>query len=122
HRGLREGGVFAFDAHAPKQLQRYADEQPFTLDERDVAYIWTSELDARRMEIEHHLTIFAREGNEPGSRFIRFEEVHQQRAYSAAWLRGALQRAGFSRIELYADFAWEPASEEAERLFFVAVK
>jgi SAM-dependent methyltransferase len=120
--GLRTGGVFVFDVHAPKQLQRYADEQPFTLDERDVAYIWTSELDGRRMEIEHHLTIFAREGNERDARFIRFEEVHQQRAYSAAWLRGALQRAGFTRIELYADFAWEPATNESERLFFLAVK
>src|SRR5690606_20887114 len=42
-RGLKEGGVFLFDVHAPRQLERYAEEQPFTLDERDVAYIWTSE-------------------------------------------------------------------------------
>lgn len=122
YNGLKPGGTFLFDVHAPKQLERYAEQQPFTLDERDVAYIWTSELDSRRMEIEHHLTIFAREGAERESRYIRFEEVHQQRAYEPAWIRGALQRAGFGRIVEAADFNWQPANGNSERLFFVAIK
>jgi SAM-dependent methyltransferase len=121
-RGLKEGGVFLFDVHAPMQLKRYDAEQPFILDERDVAYIWTCDFEADRCEIEHHLTIFSREGQERDARFMRFEEVHVQRAYEPAWIRGALTRAGFSKIELFADFTFEPAGEHAERLFFAAVK
>ncbi|MBD2844489.1 class I SAM-dependent methyltransferase [Paenibacillus sp. IB182496] len=116
-RGLKPGGLFLFDAHAPSQLRRYAEEQPFVLDERDVAYIWTSELDSRRMEIEHRLTIFARES---GERFIRFEEVHVQRAYEAQWLVGALRRAGFSDARCFADFELSAPDADAQRLFFVA--
>ncbi|PZD93975.1 SAM-dependent methyltransferase [Paenibacillus sambharensis] len=119
---LKDGGVFLFDVHTPLTLQRYADEQPFTLDERDVAYIWTSELEQKRLEIEHHLTIFAREGSARDARYIRFEETHVQRAYEQAWLRGALSRAGFERIEVYADFSWNAPDEKSERLFFVAYK
>lgn len=122
YEGLVPGGVFLFDAHSPRTLARYAEEQPFVLDERDIAYIWTSEFDKERMEIEHHLTIFASEGPERQARFVRFEEVHRQRAYEAAWIRGALKRAGFAHIELKADFKWESADERSERLFFIAVK
>lgn len=117
-RGLKDGGLFLFDVHAPRQLERYAEEQPFTYDERNVAYIWTSEYMPDRREIEHHLTIFARD--EADGRYIRFEEVHQQRAYEPEWIYGALLRAGFSHVELYADFKFEQPGDDAERLFFAA--
>lgn len=121
-RALKDGGVFLFDVHPPSQLERYAQEQPFVLDDRDVAYIWTCELDEQRCEIEHRLSIFAREGSGQDALFQRIEETHTQRAYDPAWLSGALLRAGFSRVELFADFALQAPGEESERLFFVAVK
>lgn len=117
--GLRDGGVFLFDVHPQSQLIRYAEEQPFVLDERDVAYIWTCDFDAPRCEIEHNLTIFSRE---MGARFNRFEETHVQRAYDADWLEEALRRAGFSRVDRYADFELKKPSADSERLFFAAVK
>jgi SAM-dependent methyltransferase len=120
--GLRNGGVFLFDVLPPSLLVRYAEEQPFVLDERDIAYIWTSGLDRDRMEIEHRLTIFSREGPERDARFVRFEETHVQRAYDPDWIAGALRRAGFSRVDRYADFQLKPPGPHAERLFYAAVK
>lgn len=117
--GLRPGGVFLFDVHPPKQFIRYAEEQPFVLDERDVAYIWTCDFEEKRCEIEHNLTIFARDSD---SRFNRFEETHVQRAYEPDWIEAALRRAGFKTVDRYADFQLQPASSESERLFFAAVK
>jgi SAM-dependent methyltransferase len=122
YNGLKPGGVFLFDVHPRKTIERYAKEQPFVLDERDVAYIWTCELDEKRTEIEHRLTIFAKEGDRQEERFARIEEVHIQRAYDAAWLREALGRAGFSRIDSFADFKLELPNLNTERLFFAAVK
>ncbi|MCA0753666.1 class I SAM-dependent methyltransferase [Paenibacillus sp. N4] len=119
YNGLRNGGSFLFDVHPPKQLIRYAQEQPFVLDEREVAYIWTCELEQERCEIEHHLTIFARDKD---SKFYRFEESHIQRAYDPDWIEGALRRAGFRTVERFADFELKPASRESERLFFAALK
>ena len=57
-RGLSQAVLFLFDVHTPEQLFAYADSQPFFLNEDDVAYIWTSELDEERVQIEHELTIF----------------------------------------------------------------
>ena len=122
YNGLKPGGVFLFDVHPRNTLERYAKEQPFVLDERDVAYIWTCELDETRTEIEHRLTIFAKEGDRQEERFARIEEVHIQRAYDASWIREALGRAGFSRIDSFADFKLELPNLQSERLFFAAVK
>lgn len=119
YNGLASGGLFLFDVHSPAVLLRYAEEQPFVLDEDEVAYIWTCELDEPRLEIEHHLTIFARE---QGESFHRFEEMHTQRAYDPDWIEAALRRAGFTTVDRYADFELLPPGEHAERLFYAAVK
>ncbi|CAG7634861.1 class I SAM-dependent DNA methyltransferase [Paenibacillus allorhizosphaerae] len=129
YEGLAEGGVFLFDMHTPLQLHNYAESQPFLLNEEDIAYIWTSDFDSSRCEIEHALTIFFREGDsETGSddalteRFQRIEEVHVQRAYPIVRVEEMLRRAGFRDISCYADFYWKKPSEDTERAFFLAVK
>jgi SAM-dependent methyltransferase len=125
--GLAPGGLFLFDVHAPKQLERYAEEQPFIYDEKDVAYLWTCDYDPDRSEIEHSLTFFIREetASKSGSGlslYSRFEESHVQRAYDPDWLAGQLVKAGFDLLHRCADFTWDKPNESSERLFFVARK
>jgi SAM-dependent methyltransferase len=124
--GLKQGGLFLFDVHTPRQLQAYAANQPFLLDEDDIAYIWTCDYDEDRLQIEHELTIFAAERSartERAQLFRRFEETHIQRAYPLDWLKHELERAGFCRIGCFADFTREPADEQrAGRAFFAAHK
>lgn len=128
---LNSGGLFVFDVHTSHQFVKYADEQPFFLNEEDIAYIWTSELDEQRCEIEHALTIFAKVpaksievGNsaDENEQFQRLEEYHVQRAYDLGWLQQSLQEAGFSAVDCYGDFTWQPVTETTQRAFFVARK
>jgi SAM-dependent methyltransferase len=118
--GLRPGGWFVFDVHTPYQLEQYAEHQPFMLNEDDIAYIWTSEYEENRREIEHAITFFVRAGET--EMFTRFEEVHSQRAYPLEWLRSELGVAGFVDIRLTADFTWEAPTEKSGRAFFIAQK
>ncbi|MBC8079832.1 MAG: class I SAM-dependent methyltransferase [Gorillibacterium sp.] len=126
--GLEPGGLFIFDVHTPYQLQNYAKEQPFILNEEDIAYIWYCDLDEATLTLEHELTIFAREKDDhplkmlKSERFLKVEEIHVQRAYPLSWLEDQLLEAGFSRVDKYADFRFESPRENTERAFFVAVK
>ncbi|MNC80572.1 hypothetical protein D3C75_1334160 [compost metagenome] len=78
-------------------------------------------MDVPRREIEHHLSIFAREEG-GGGLYRRFEETHIQRAYDPEWMAEELRKAGFSEVKVYADFEWVEADDSAGRLFYVAVK
>ncbi len=127
--GLKENGIYIFDVHTPLQLESYAKDQPFMLDEDDVAYIWTCNLEPSRHEITHELTIFSKADSGSGKGagikedwFERFEETHVQRAYSLDCLRDGLLDSGFKKVELFADFRWAEPDEYTQRAFFVAVK
>ncbi|CAM2834115.1 class I SAM-dependent methyltransferase [Paenibacillus sediminis] len=122
YEALKPGGTFLFDVHHPNTLRRYEEEQPFVWDNPSVSYIWTCDLDEARLEIEHHLSIFARANEQHSNLYQRFEEIHVQRAYDPDWMRLELQKAGFREVHCYADFEWVEAEDDAARLFFVAVK
>ncbi len=117
--GLEAGGTFIFDVLSPYQFRSYAARQPFFLNEKDIAYIWTCGLDEESLHMEHQLTIFAEERNE---RFARLEEVHVQRAYPAEWLERQLLDSGFSSVRRFADFERKEPTSRSRRIFFVAVK
>ncbi|MDQ0876996.1 SAM-dependent methyltransferase [Paenibacillus sp. V4I3] len=119
-KGLKPGGLFLFDVHTPEQLFAYADSQPFFLNEDDVAYIWTSELDEERVQIEHELTIFVKDSGKDS--FRRIDETHLQRAYSLHWLKEMLLAVGFTEVQMAADFTWEQPTSMTERAFFIAKK
>jgi SAM-dependent methyltransferase len=114
---LRPNGLFVFDVHLETTFHQYAEEQPFVLDDSDIAYIWTCDYQAPL--IEHHLTIFT---EIDGNHFQRIEEWHQQRYWSPQWLHEKLAQTGFIQIELCADFTFAAADEQSRRLFVIASK
>jgi SAM-dependent methyltransferase len=132
YQGLKSGGLFIFDVHTPFTLISYAETQPFFMNEEDIAYIWTSELEDETCEICHELTLFVREDDGKSSlskdrspqesKFLRFEETHVQRGYRLDWLKRQLLDIGFIDVECFGDFRFEPVHAETERAFFVCHK
>lgn len=139
--GLSSGGIFIFDVHTHYTFKSYAEEQPFTWNEEDIAYIWHCYLDDHNYEIEHELTIFVKDaplriteqitdgprnaGEEPQANqdcFRRIDELHRQRAYSLKWLNDSLYETGFHDVACLADFMMKPADETTKRAFFIARK
>ena len=122
--GLAKGGLFLFDVHAPLTFERYAEEQPFVLDDKDVAYLWTCDYDKATRTIDHDLTFFVRDEGSSGTDAVyrRFEESHSQRAYDPEWIAEQLGAAGFELLHRAADFKWDAPNEHSERLFYVARK
>lgn len=119
YNGLKQGGLFLFDVLTEQQYIDYADGQPYTYDEEDIAYMWYAEWQEQERIITHDLTIFTRI-DEDKEYFVRFQETHRQRAYGTLELREWLKEIGFSNVELFADFTWDEATDGANRVFVCA--
>ncbi len=50
------------------------------------------------------------------------DELHRERTYSLESYQRMLENAGFSEIEMYADFIDSPPNEKSRRWFFVCRK
>lgn len=64
------------------------------------------------------MDLFQREGE----KWIRSFEEHQEYAYSIGQLRDFLKRAGFTKIEVYADRLFCAPREGEQRVWFKARK
>ena len=56
---------------------------------------------------------------EEDGRYRRFDEVHEQRAWSEAEVRQAVEDAGMIWVAVYGDGTREAASEETERMYVI---
>lgn len=114
HRHLAPGGTFVFDANtevamrelwAGGKVEGWAD---------DVYYSWRHEYDA-----ETGLAFVEAYCSTPEGSFV---ERHAERGYDAQTLRRLLEAAGFEEVQvvLYPD--GEPAGDDADRVWAVAVR
>ncbi|MGC4439479.1 SAM-dependent methyltransferase, partial [Streptococcus suis] len=69
--------------------------------------------------IAHELTFFVKEED---GRFTRRDELHEERTYPIATFEKLLKEAGFSKVQVYADFSDQAPTDESLRWFFVAEK
>ena len=65
------------------------------------------------------LAFFVKDAN---GKFDKFEEVHQQRAYTEDEIIESLQISVFTDIKVYGDFKFEKPKKDSERIFFVCKK
>jgi SAM-dependent methyltransferase len=118
-RHLKPGGLLAFDVHSTEKIDIGFVNQSFSYQDNDLAYIWDSFPGEAPHSVEHEITFFKELKT---GLYERFDELHFQRTYPVSDLVKALERAGYSSIKVYQDFSFEEPQEEAERLFFFAVK
>ena len=85
----------------------------------DIAYMWKNHFDDEENLVEMELAFFVKDED---GRFERFEEVHQQRAYTEEEILDMLQSVGFKDIKVYSDFTFVSTKEDSERIFFVGRK
>lgn len=116
---LTEDGQLFFDVHSIFKMDDLFLDGPFTYEDENVAYIWHTEEGEHPHSIYHDLTFFMKNSN--GS-YDRFEESHFQRSFDVSTYLSFLQKAGFTRIEVTADWTNESPKKDSERIFFHAIK
>ena len=114
---LNQEGIFLFDVFTTDYIEKldgysYHDEIP------GLVFVWDSCQGEHKYSIEHELSFF--EELADGS-YKRHDELHEERTYPLDFYLRQLQEAGFSNIEVTADFDQE-VSEGNMRWFFKAQK
>lgn len=116
---LREDGLLIFDVHSVHKVDKGFVGHTFSFQDEGQAYIWDSFEGDEPHSVIHELTLFHE--TESGL-YERFDEEHHQRTYAVKDYLAALNDAGFTCIEIYADFTFDEPQEESERWFFFARK
>lgn len=116
---LKENGLFIFDISSFYKLSSVLGNNMYGENREDIAYMWQNYFDDEENLVEMELAFFVKDED---GRFERFEEVHQQRAYTEEEILDMLQSVGFKDIKVYSDFTFEAPKEDSERIFFVGRK
>ncbi len=119
HNYLNPGGLFIFDLNSPYKLSHVLGNETFYELGEDTAWIWNNTYDSKKRCTIFDLTFFIK--NEDGL-YERFEETHQERAFSKMEIVKALNCEGLKLLGDFAELSFtEPAPKE-ERIFYIAQK
>ncbi|AQX53680.1 class I SAM-dependent methyltransferase [Priestia flexa] len=117
---LAPGGFLLFDVHSTHKLKNIFGDNSFSYVDDDVSYIWNCEYNEANQSVQHDMTFFVYD--EEIEAYDRFDEVHIQRTLSESTYKEWLTEAGFSAVEVSADFKDEFPHQSSERIFFSAKK
>ncbi|MEY8291374.1 class I SAM-dependent methyltransferase [Carnobacteriaceae bacterium 52-44] len=114
---LESDGVFLFDVFTTEHIAEldgysYHDELP------GIVFTWDSFSGEEPHSIEHELSFFV---EQESGQYERQEELHQERTYPIEMYLELLKKAGFSNVEMVADFDQEITGDNT-RWFFKAQK
>lgn len=113
---LDPGGVFIFDLNTAYKYQNVIGEKTIAESREDAGFIWENEYDPESRINEYCLTLFLQER---GNRYLRYDEVHDQRAYEPSEIRQAASEAGMEFVTAYDAFTHDPPREDSERIYVV---
>ena len=115
---LNPGGLFIFDINSPYKFEKILADNVFYNVEDEICYIWQNYYDRKTKICEFDLTFFVKQKDN----YERFDEVHQERAYSIDELKKVIDEADMEFCEAYGAFGLTRPDEKCERIFLVCRK
>lgn len=113
-RWLKPGGAFLFDVNSPEKLRGMDDG--LWIDETEDSYcVWRTEFSRRTQICSYFVDLFRLR---PDGAWERDFEVHREKAWETADLRGYLAEAGFSKVSVWGDLKCSPPKAGEKRLIF----
>lgn len=113
---LKEGGLFIFDINSFYKLTNILGNNIYTYSTEEVFYTWENTLEDNIVDM--FLTFFVRQGD----LYERFEEEHQERAYTEEEIEETLKKCGFTILNKYNGYSEEPVTENSERIMYIIKK
>lgn len=118
YHSLKTEGIFTFDMNSKYKIEKILAKDTFAYSGEEVSYIWDNYYDAKEHIIDFELSFFVKD---EGS-YRRFNEMHQQKAYSIEEIVDLLKKVGFQYIKYYDAFTFNKPSSYSERIQYVVRK
>lgn len=116
---LDPGGIFVFDLNTPYKYRSQLADNTFTENREQGSFIWENTFDETTGINEYDLTLYIQDEEDPDY-FMRFEEVHYQRAYEIETIKKALREGGMDLLEILDADTMTTVLEETERIYVIA--
>ena len=117
HNYLSPDGLFIFDINGKGKFERVYADNAFVVEDGSNMCVWQNYYNKKNGFCDFYITLFSEA--EDGT-YERLDEVQRERAYSIRQIKGALSEAGFEFIGAYSDFDLTEATDDDERIHFVA--
>ncbi|MFD0896176.1 class I SAM-dependent DNA methyltransferase [Loigolactobacillus binensis] len=117
---LTSGGRFLFDMHSLYQMDELFPGYQYNYKNETTAFMWASYPGEHPHSIEHDLTFFV--WDEAIGGYQALSELHRERTYPLATVKQALLQAGFTNVQVSADFGECAVAADSVRWFFTAEK
>ena len=116
---LDPGGIFVFDLNTPYKYRSQLADNTFAENREQGSFIWENTFDETTGINEYDLTLYIQDEEDPDY-FMRFEEVHYQRAYEIEAIKKALREGGMDLLEILDADTMTTVLEETERMYVIA--
>lgn len=113
---LVKKGIFIFDTLSPERIKE-ATRQDHVARGDDFIACFENSYDEEKRIGTVRLTLFAQQ---TGDTYKKFEEVHEEKAYTIKELTSWLEEAGFFVLCAFDAYTFEEPKEDSKRVFFVA--
>ena len=110
-------GIFLFDMNTVHKYQDLLGDTTIAENRDEGSFIWDNSYDEEEGLNYYELAVFL--PREDGL-YEKSEEVHCQKAYPQEEIETLIKEAGMELLAAYDAYTLNPATEDSERLFFVA--
>ena len=110
-------GIFLFDMNTVHKYRDLLGDTTIAENRDEGSFIWDNSYDEEEGLNYYELAVFL--PREDGL-YEKSEEVHCQKAYPQEEIETLLREAGMELLAVYDAYTLNPATEDSERLFFVA--
>ncbi|MTI65191.1 MAG: class I SAM-dependent methyltransferase [Firmicutes bacterium] len=118
YKHLNKDGYFIFDINSYYKLSKIIGNNTFVNDTEEIFYVWENNFIENKNIVEFYLNFFIKENDS----YLRFQEVHTQKAYKKHQIITALKEANFINISSFEAFTFNHPNNNSERINFVVKK
>lgn len=113
---LEEDGVFVFDINSYYKISEVLGNNIYTYNSEDIFYAWENIFEDEIVEMD--LTFFIREGEV----YERFNEIHEERAYTEENIEAIFKSVGFKMIAKHDGYSYDTVKNNTERILYILKK